>query len=78
VRASPFSISADIAMDGFMEQRAAANFRSVVRSDPAVLEILETSAHSTLYHYDSLDHEGDPEWVKQKADGPMFIVRRSV
>lgn len=63
-------------MDAFAEQRNAANLRSIVRSDPSVLEILETSVHSTIYHYVTPEGASDGEWIKQKAEGPMFIVRR--
>lgn len=50
------------------------NFRSVTRNDPSVIEILETSVYSVIYLYD----EAAGAWEKQKQEGPLFIVRRSV
>lgn len=63
-------------MDPFAQQRNQANLRSIIRSDPAVVDILETSVYSTIYHYVTPEVGGEAEWVKQKAEGPMFIVRR--
>ena len=54
--------------------RTAANLRTVQRSDPSIVEILETSTHTVIYHWD----EAEERWEKQKQEGPMFIVRRSV
>lgn len=65
-------------MDPFAAQRNQANLRSIARSDPAVQEILETSVYSTIYHFTTPENGGEGEWVKQKAEGPTFIVRRYV
>lgn len=61
------------------EQRIAAfkeatNFRSVTRNDPSVLEIIDTSVYSVIYHYD----EQAGSWEKQKQEGPLFVVKRCV
>lgn len=55
--------------------RNAANLKSIIRSDPNVLEILETSVYSTIYHWLSKE-DGDGEWAKQKLEGPTFIIKR--
>lgn len=52
--------------------KEATNFRSVTRNDPSVLEIVDTSNYSVIYHYD----EAAGEWEKQKQEGPLFVVRR--
>jgi len=54
--------------------RQATNFRSVTRNDPSVQDIMETSVYSVIYHYE----EAAGQWVKQKQEGPLFIVRRWV
>lgn len=52
--------------------RNVTNFRSVTRNDPFILEIIETSVYSVVYHYD----ESAGAWEKQKLEGSMFVVRR--
>lgn len=54
--------------------RQATNFRSVTRNDPSVQEIMDTSVYSVIYHYEA----AAGEWVKQKQEGPLFVVRRWV
>ena len=56
------------------EFRNTTNFRSVTRNDPSIVDILGTSVHSVIYHYDEVA-EG---WEKQKQEGPMFVVQRWV
>jgi hypothetical protein len=53
--------------------RNSTNLRSVTRNDPSILEIIDTSVYSVIYHYD----EGAGSWDKQKQEGPMFVVKRS-
>lgn len=62
----------DTDTDAIAAFRAQANLKSIVRSDPSVQTIVETSVYSTIYHFDTEANE----WVKQKAEGPLFVVRR--
>lgn len=55
-----------------IQLRNATNFRSVSRNDPALVEILDTSNYSVIYHYDAAGEK----WEKQKQEGPLFVVRR--
>jgi len=57
-----------------LDFRNTTNFRSVTRNDPSIIEIIETSVYSVIYHYD----ETAGAWEKQKQEGPMFIVGRWV
>jgi hypothetical protein len=55
-----------------------ANLRVIQRADPGVMELLESAPYGTIYHY-MMDTPGeDGEWVKQKVEGPIFVVRRFV
>lgn len=54
--------------------RDSVNWRSVTRADPSVQQIINTCTFSTVYIFDT----GRDEWVKQKQEGPLFLVRRSV
>ncbi|KAI9636354.1 uncharacterized protein MKK02DRAFT_45061 [Dioszegia hungarica] len=54
-----------------------ANLRVIQRADPGVMELLESAPYGTIYHY-MMDTPGeDGEWVKQKLEGPIFVVRRN-
>lgn len=53
--------------------RDSVNWRSVTRADPSVQQIINTCTFSTVYIFDT----GRDEWVKQKQEGPLFLVRRS-
>jgi len=55
-----------------LDFRNTANFRSVTRNDPSIIEIIDTSVYSVVYHYD----EAAGAWEKQKQEGPLFVVRR--
>lgn len=50
--------------------RSAANFKIVQRNDPALAEILDTTAYAVIYHW------GDGKWEKQKQEGSLFVIRR--
>lgn len=54
------------------------NLRSMQRTDPSIVEILESAAYGTIYHYRILGSAQEPEWVKERKEGPIFIVRRCV
>lgn len=60
------------AQQDITQLRNATNFRTVQRNDPALLEILDTSTYSVIYHYDAAGEK----WEKQKQEGPLFVVRR--
>ena len=57
-----------------LDFRNATNFRSMTRNDPFIIKLIETSVYSVIYHYD----ESAGSWAKQKQEGPLFIVQRSV
>ena len=54
--------------------RDSVNWRSVTRADPAVVQIINTCTFATVYIFDT----GRDEWVKQKQEGPLFLVKRLV
>lgn len=57
--------------------RLQANLKSIHRSDTAVQAILSSSNYATIYHYEQeAGPTGEGEWVKQKAEGPLFVVKR--
>lgn len=59
--------------------RLQANLKSIHRSDTAVQAILSSSNYATIYHYEQeAGPTGEGEWVKQKAEGPLFVVQRCV
>jgi hypothetical protein len=57
-----------------LAHRNTTNLRTISRNDPAVVQILETSVYSVLYQYD----EDEGIWIKQKQEGPLFVIRRYV
>lgn len=51
--------------------RNQANLKTVQRNDPALAEILDTTAYAVIYHW------GDSgKWEKQKQEGSLFVIRR--
>jgi hypothetical protein len=50
------------------------NRRSVARADPAVQEIIRTCTFCSVFIFDKVKDE----WVKQKQEGPLFLVKRCV
>lgn len=48
------------------------NWRSVTRADPSVQQILNTCTFCSVFIFDKVADE----WVKQKQEGPLFLVRR--
>lgn len=54
--------------------RDSVNWRSVTRADPSVQQILNTCTFCSVFIFDV----SKDEWVKQKQEGPLFLVRRWV
>lgn len=53
--------------------RRTANIRSISRTDPAIVDILESTDHATVFLNDD-----NGAWKKTKMEGPTFIVQRQV
>jgi len=66
------TIMATPAAQAQLAYRDQVNWRSVTRADPSVQQIINTCTFSSVFIFDKVQDE----WVKQKQEGPLFLVKR--